>query len=422
MKKYKKIIPFGILAVIFVCFMCSCNFSLFDNNKNTTTKPQSTVEQTQIPTTEEPTTQPPTEDPNVTKLKSMSLKEKAGQTVVCGLEGDTVDDDLRELVQEEYVGGVILFSKNIDSSQQLTKLSNDIRGLARKGFPLLLGMDEEGGQVSRLPSDVESMSSAYSIAQSQSTDHCFESGSIIGQQLKAFGISTGFSPDLDIWSNSDNTVIADRAYGTTAEDVSKYAISAMKGLLSQNIIAVGKHFPGHGDTSTDSHYSLPVVTKTKSELEKFEFLPFKEAIKNNIPAIMVAHILCTEIDNKNPASLSKTLVTDILKGELGFDGVVFSDDLTMGAIEEEYSIEKAAVKALNAGCDMLLVCHGNDEAEAVIEKIIDAVKKGDLSQKRLDDAVLHILKMKSDYNLNSNKIKAPDIDSINQLVENFNAE
>lgn len=388
-----------------------------------TTEPIKTEPATTQPNTTEPsTTEPPTENPDELKLDGMSLEQKAGQVVVCGIEGYEIDNDFTNLVKDKYIGGVILFKRNIKSAKQLTSLSNSIKNIAYDEFPLLIGMDEEGGNVSRLPKEVESLPSAYSIAQSGNDEYCYESGEIIGKQLSAFGISTGFSPVLDIWSNPDNTVIAKRAYGTTAEAVSEYAIEAMQGITSQNVISVGKHFPGHGNTLEDSHYSLPVVKKTKEELESFEFIPFKKAIENNIPAIMVGHLLCTEIDDKNPASLSKTIVTDILKDELNFDGVVFTDDLTMNAITDKYSIENASVMALNAGCDMLLVCHGYENAENAIDNIIFAVKNGELDEERLNDAVLHILKMKSKYNISNENIDTPDIQQLNKLTNDFTSK
>lgn len=418
MKNIIKILTIAIVFLLLAVVSAGFNFSLWSDSNNVDSQ---TIHMITAETIQR-STEPPTENPDEVKLKEMSLKQKAGQVVVCGMDGYVVDDEFTSLVKGKYAGGVILFSKNIESLEQLTKISNSIKDTAYDDFPLLIGMDEEGGNVSRLFDDVESLPSAYSIAQSENDNYCYESGEIIGKRLSTFGISTGFSPVLDIWSNPDNTVIAERAYGTNAEDVSKYAVQAMKGIMSQNIIAVGKHFPGHGDTLEDSHYSLPVVTKTKEELENFEFLPFKKAIENNIPAIMVAHLLCTEIDSENPASLSKTIVTDILKDELNFDGVVFTDDLTMGAITDKYPIEKAAVMALNAGCDMLLVCHGYENAENVIDSIISAVENGEIDEDRLNDAVLHILKMKSKYNVTNKIIDNPDIQKLKDMTDNFKSK
>ena len=432
MKKRFIFIPFCILLLTAMVFLYIYAFNYNSNNTNTSqptteatteTTTEATTEATTAPTTAPVTEQTisPAKDSYQTQLENMSLAEKAGQVVICGLKGYEIDSDVTSLIQDSKVGGVILFAKNIKDSTQLATITNSIKNLSNPEIPPIIAIDEEGGMVSRMPSDIESMPSAYSIAQTGSTDLCYQSGEIIGKQLNALGLSTGFSPVLDIWSNPDNMIISSRAYGTTPEDVSTYATQAMLGLKSQEVIPVGKHFPGHGDTLDDSHYSLPVITKTKSELESYEFIPFKTAIDNGIPAIMVGHLLCTDIDSTYPASLSKTMVTGILKTELGFNGVVFTDDLTMDAIDNQYSVEDAGVMALNAGCDMLLVCHGYDNATNTINNIISAVENGTLSESRLNDAVYRILKLKSEYGITCNNVGTPDASALNQLVNDFNS-
>lgn len=434
LKKKLIIIPVCIVIAVVLVVGSALAYSHFNNsykeqNTQPTTNPTTqattnpTTEPTTIPATTEPateeTTKPVTDDPFLQQVENMTLAEKAGQIVVCGLSGYSVDSTFTSLMQDYKVGGVILFAKNIESSSQLAELTNSIKNLGNPDIPPIIAIDEEGGLVTRMPDDVESMPSAYSIAQTGSTDLCYESGEIIGQQLNLLGLSTGFSPILDIWSNPDNLIISSRAYGTTAEEVSTYATQVMYGLKSQEVIPVGKHFPGHGDTLDDSHYSLPVITKTKAELENFEFVPFKTAIDNGIPAIMVGHLLCTEIDSNYPASLSKTMVTDILKTDLGFNGVVFTDDLTMDAIDTQYSVEDASVMALNAGCDMLLVCHGYDNAVNTIDNIISAVENGTLSEERLNDAVCKILKLKTDYGITCANVGTPNTAYLNELLNNF---
>ena len=432
MKKRFIFIPFCILLLTAMVFLYIYAFNYNSNNTNTSqptteatteTTTEATTEATTAPTTAPVTEQTisPAKDSYQTQLENMSLAEKAGQVVICGLKGYEIDSDITSLIQDSKVGGVILFAKNIKDSTQLATITNSIKNLSNPEIPPIIAIDEEGGMVTRMPSDIESMPSAYSIAQTGSTDLCYQSGEIIGKQLNALGLSTGFSPVLDIWSNPDNMIISSRAYGTTPEDVSTYATQAMLGLKSQEVIPVGKHFPGHGDTLDDSHYSLPVITKTKSELESYEFIPFKTAIDNGIPAIMVGHLLCTDIDSTYPASLSKTMVTGILKTELGFNGVVFTDDLTMDAIDNQYSVEDAGVMALNAGCDMLLVCHGYDNATNTINNIISAVENGTLSESRLNDAVYRILKLKSEYGITCNNVGTPNTTYLNELVNDFNS-
>ncbi len=395
-------------AAIITCALALTACNLNQNQQNT-------AESSETQTTT--ATETPTQGKEEITLNSMSLEQKAAQTIVAGLADTYVDEDFKALA-DKGLGGAILFSANIADSEQLITLTNEIRSASGE-IPILIAMDEEGGRVTRLPDDVLSMPSAYSIASSGDTEYCYKAGVNLGRQLKSFGLSTGFSPVMDIWSNPDNTVIGDRAFGTTAEEVCTYGIAELEGIMSTGEIAVAKHFPGHGDTDLDSHYGLPVVTKSLEELKKMEFLPFESAIDKGIQGIMVAHILCEKIDPDEPASLSKTVVTDILKGELGFEGVVFTDDLTMGAISEKYTPAEAAVKALNAGCDMLLVCFEYENANETINAIVNAVKNGELSEQRLDDAVLNILQMKNSAGLNNDILSLPDIDEMNELTSEF---
>lgn len=368
--------------------------------------------------TEAPT-EPPTEDPITKQLDGMSTDEKIGQLVVAGFEGFDVDETFASLITDSHIGGAILFSRNIRDAQQLCRLINEIKETAGSGIPLLIGMDEEGGAVTRLPDDVLSMPGANALAQQGNPETCYNGGMQIANQLKSFGLSTGFCPDLDIWSNPDNTVIGDRAYGTDAQSVVKYGIAAMKGLRDGGVVPVVKHFPGHGDTDADSHYSLPVITKTKEELMEQELIPFQEAVKQNVPAVMVGHLQCTQLDEKYPASLSYKIVQGLLRDELGFDGVAFTDDLTMGAVVENYSLGNACVLAVNAGCDMLLICHEYENVDKALTALKKAVGSGKITMDRLNEAVTRILKLKADYNITSETVEMPDVAALNERTKEF---
>lgn len=360
----------------------------------------------------------PTENEFDEQISKMTLQQKVAQMLMVSIEGTEVDDDFKSFISECEAGTVILFGNNITSASQLTRLTNDIKECAGD-IPFIIGMDEEGGRVTRLPQDVQSMPSAFEVASSKNSDYCYDAGRQIGTQLKSFGLHTGFSPVLDIWTNPENTVIGQRAYGKTSDEVCTYGIAAMNGIKDSGAIPVVKHFPGHGDTVTDSHYGLPTVSKTKDELWQTELIPFKTAIENNVPAVMVAHILCTQIDNKYPASLSSKAVTSLLREEMGFNGVVLTDDLTMGAIVEEYSLGQAGVLAVKAGCDILTVCHSYDNANEVFEAVVNAVEKGEIDQSRIDESVKRILKLKKDYNINSNKVDEPDVEALNEKTNEF---
>lgn len=352
------------------------------------------------------------------EISKMTLDEKIGQMLMVGIDGTEVDDDFKEFAEEYKFGTVILFGKNITSAEQLVNLTNSIKSTAGD-IPYIIGMDEEGGLVTRLPDDVLSMPSALTIAGSEDTEYCYNAGYQIGTQITSFGLHTGFSPVLDIWSNPDNTVIGNRAYGKTSDDVCKYGIADMLGLKATGAIPVAKHFPGHGDTETDSHYGLPLVTKTKEELWQSELLPFKSAIENGVPMIMAAHILCTELDENYPASMSKNIITDLLRNEMGFEGVVITDDLTMGAISESYSFGDAAVLSINAGCDILSICFGEDNVKQAVKAIKEAVENGAITEERIDESVRRILKLKEDYNVTSEGVEMPDIDELNSKTAKF---
>ena len=253
-----------------------------------------------------------------------------------------------------------------------------------------------------MPPEVAELPAAYQFGQiadpDQRMDACFALGQALAAQCAAFGFNLDFAPVMDIWSNPDNTVIGDRAFGSDLESVTYAANETAWGILSGGVIAAAKHFPGHGDTAVDSHYGLPVVDKSLEELLDFELVPFCQAIENTcvygaaggdsaIPVIMVSHILMTAIDPDRPASLSEPVVTGLLREEMGFDGVVCTDDLTMAAVSDSYGMGEAAVLAVEAGCDLLLVCHEADNLTAARDALLEAVNSGRISQERLDESV-----------------------------------
>lgn len=360
----------------------------------------------------------PTKDRFDEEIRKMSLQQKVGQMLMVSIEGTEVDDNFKSFIKKCEAGTIILFANNITSAAQLTQLTNSIKNCAGN-IPFIIGMDEEGGRVTRFPDDVQSMPSALTVASSESTDYCYNAGYQIGKQLKSFGLHTGFSPVLDIWTNPENTVIGERAYGKTSDEVCAYGIADMKGVNDAGAIPVVKHFPGHGDTVTDSHYGLPTVTKTKNELWQEELIPFKNAIENNVPAVMVAHILCTQLDDEYPSSLSNKVVTSLLREEMGFKGVILTDDLTMGAVVDEYSLGQAGVLAVKAGCDILTVCHGYDNANEVMDAVVNAVNNGEIDETRIDESVKRILQLKKNYNVNSNIINQPDVKAMNDKTNEF---
>lgn len=329
----------------------------------------------------------------VEKIDKMTLDEKIGQMILSGFNGTCFNEELNTLLNDLKVGGVILFSRNIEDSKQLKKLTSDIID-TNQDIPLFISIDEEGGRVSRLPKDIKKFESSKSIGDRGDEKYAYENGRGIGEILKKYNINMNFAPVLDIYSNPKNTVIGDRAFGDNEKVVSSMGIATMKGLKDENVIPVIKHFPGHGDTEVDSHLGLPIVEKNLKQLNELELIPFNKAIENGVGAIMVSHILIKEIDDKYPATLSYNLINNILRNDMKFENIVITDDMLMKAITDYISIEEASVKSIKAGTDIILIGSDVNKTESVIERIKLAVANNEISEERIDKSVYRILKQK----------------------------
>ena len=332
------------------------------------------------------------------KINSMTLDEKIGQMIITGFNGSEYNDDMDRLINEYKVGGVILFARNIEDSNQMIDLTRALQE-NNNNLPLFISIDEEGGRVSRLPDDVEKFPSAFTIGLINNQQTAYENGKEIGYTLKRLGINLDYAPVLDIYSNENNTVIGDRAFSTEESIVSTMGIATMEGIEDSDIIPVVKHFPGHGDTEVDSDYGLPIVYKTLEELRNFEFIPFVKAIESGCDVIMVSHIILNEVDSSNPASLSKIVISDLLRKDMGFDKVVITDDMSMGAITSIMSIEEACIKSIEAGCDILLLGNAYEEIEQVINSIKLKLYNGEISEEQINKSVKRILELKKKYNM-----------------------
>jgi len=323
----------------------------------------------------------------------------------------------KKMIEDYHVGGFILFGENIKNSGQLITLVNSLKNTNLKSkLPLFLSVDEEGGRVSRMPKEFKKLPTNKIIGKVNNEDFSYKIGNILGEEIKALGFNMDFAPVLDINSNPKNTVIGDRSFGTNSIIVSKLGIQTMKGIQISGVIPVVKHFPGHGDTSVDSHIGLPSVNTDMNTLKRFELVPFDNAIKSGADAVMIAHILLNKIDSKNPASLSKIVITDLLRKQLNFNGLVITDDMTMGAILKNYNINDAAIKSVNAGSDIVLVCHGSNNEIKVINALKEAVANGTISKNRVDESVYRILKLKSKYKLTDKITNSVDIKKINDKI------
>ncbi len=326
----------------------------------------------------------------------------------------------KELIHKYKIGGIILYAENIETSKQTLQLLNQLKMENEDNpQPLLLGIDQEGGDVSRLPKEIIHIPTNQEIGARNNSQFSYEIGTLLGKELNAFGFNLNFAPVLDVNSNPNNPVIGDRSFSNDTDVVSKLGIKTMKGIQSQNVISVIKHFPGHGDTSVDSHLNLPVVNKSLEQLDELELLPFKEAIDNGADAVMIAHLLLPKIDGKFPSSMSKKVITDILREQLAFDGVVISDDMTMNAITNNYDMKEAAVESVKAGSDIILVAHDYNKIIATVDTLKQAVIKGEISEDRINESVRRIIGLKNKYTIRDKKVKSIDIETLNQFIRNI---
>jgi beta-N-acetylhexosaminidase len=323
-----------------------------------------------------------------------SIRRDVGQLLIGSLPATTIPAELRSLAREFQLGGVILFARNIEAPEQVAELSHDLQTLA-VGTPLWVSVDQEGGRVARLRSPFTEWPPMATLGRSGDVALASRFAAALAAELKAVGITLDYAPVLDIHTNPKNPVIGDRALADDAAMVGKLGAAIVRGLQDNGVAACGKHFPGHGDTSVDSHFELPIVEHPPDRIRRVEFVPFREAIAAGVGFIMTAHVLVPSLDEAKPATLSRRIVYDLLRDELGFEGVILSDDLEMKALAASYAVPDAAVQAIAAGCDGVLVCRalvddrGRDiEAQAeVLEALVHAVEDGRIPYKRFEDAL-----------------------------------
>ena len=353
-----------------------------------------------------------TTDQNADKSKAeqvfeqMSLNEKIGQLFIVNPEqidgyDETVtvyDDTMKDIIKKYPVGGIIQMTSNVEDPEQITKLNKKLQKISKYG--LFIAVDEEGGSVARIALDydfdVTRYSSMYDIGSTGDTEQAKEVGVTIGKYLKSYGFNVDFAPDADVYTNPENTVIGSRAFSSDPQTASDMVSACIDGFHKSNTICAIKHFPGHGDTAEDTHEGGAVVEKNWEELKDCELIPFINSL-DKTDMVMVSHISLPNVTEDGlPASLSRQLVTDMLKGELGYQGIVITDSLSMGAISDSYDPAQAAVKAFEAGADILLMPGNLGEA---FDGIKEALSTGLISEDRLNESVMKILTLKEKYGI-----------------------
>lgn len=344
-------------------------------------------------------------------VAGLPIEVKIGQLIIAGVTDTEVGDDSRHIVEDLHIGNIILMGRNFDSPEQVLKLTQDLQALSMSanGLPLIIGTDQEGGLVQRANyyAGFTPMPPAQLAGAADDPALMERYGRMVGAELAAVGVTVDFAPVLDVNDNPDNPVIGalGRSFGTTPVLVEASALPFLAGLEAAGVAGVGKHFPGHGSTTTDSHLDLPYVEKDLADLEAVDLAPFAVAVEAGIPAIMPAHVVYDALDPDLPATLSSKIQTGLLRETLGFEGVIVTDDLGMAGIMEIAPPEESGVRAILAGADLLtcvrMTTTGACQPEMIEQLhagLVAAVEDGRLSEERVDESVRRILALKAAYN------------------------
>lgn len=398
-KKYKRLSVLAlVLALVVIWFH-------FNNDSNQTEAPDekkaSTEHREKDKAVEEQEEEkvPVTSDMDAAKkvkklLETMTLEEKVGQLMIVGFDGTEKNSHISELVEEKNIGGVIYFDRNMSSPKQVAELSNSLQqstGNSSTQLPLMLAVDQEGGDIVRMREQVSPIPSQQKLGNYATPEQVYEVAKLNGAELESMGIHINFAPVLDL-STTDS-----RSFGKNPEKVYQYGGKAIQGLNDSSITGALKHFPGNGRSNIDPHVETSSVESTQLDLENSDIYPFTRIIKemdNQKFFVMVTHIKYPAYDQEKPASLSHAIIEDLLREKLGYKGIVITDDLEMGAVNKYFSYKDMGKEALLAGADILLVCHQYENQLEVYNGIIEAVQKGEIPMERIDEAVERVLTYK----------------------------
>lgn len=331
-------------------------------------------------------------------MQKLTVEAKAAQLLMFGFPGTEVSPFLKDFILQNGLGGVIHFARNVKNPSQLAALNHELQSIAREspnGIGLLIAADQEGGTVVRLTEGVAVPPSAMALGAAGSKSITERICSLSGFDLAATGINMVFAPVLDVNSNPLNPVIGVRSFGENPARVAEHGSAAIRG-FQRYVAAVAKHFPGHGDTELDSHLALPAVQHGRQRLAEVELLPFRKAIAKNVSGIMTAHVVFPAIEPTPglPATLSYRVLTGLLRDELGYEGLILTDCMEMAAISETFGTVEAAVMAVEAGADLILISQTEARQRGAFEAIVAAVKSGRIPEERLDQSLERILKVK----------------------------
>ena len=340
-------------------------------------------------------------------IASMTVEEKVGQLLMIGFGGTHVTPHIRFWVRERHVGGVALFSRNITGLEQTARFTRELHALTADSTPMFVALDQEGGNVVRVREGAMILPGNMALGATRSPTLAYVAGQGLAIDLRLLGFNMNLAPVLDVNSNPKNPVIGVRSYGEKPDLVAELGSWYVRGQQEMGVVAVAKHFPGHGDTQSDSHFSMPSIDADMSRLNEIELAPFRAAIDAGLDAVMTAHIALPRIseDPRVPATLSTRVIGGILREQLGFEGVVITDGLEMQGIVEQYGSGKAAVLAILAGADMPMILWTPKKKEEVYQALLEAVRSGEISHERLDQSVHRILTAKNKRGLFERKLE-----------------
>ncbi|MGQ8873678.1 beta-N-acetylhexosaminidase [Paenibacillus sp. TSA_86.1] len=349
------------------------------------------------------------------RLGQMSLRDKIGQMLLCGFHGTEPEGAVETLLQRYPIGGIVYFARNVVSPEQVERLSGGLQNIAQVSgnVPLWIAIDQEGGMVARITEGIALMPGQMAIAAAGSVQDAYEAARISGMELRSMGINMNFAPVLDVNNNANNPVIGVRSFGESEEKVAEFGAATIAGFQNAGIAATAKHFPGHGDTDTDSHLDLPVITHDRARVNRVELAPFRAAIAEDVDAMMSAHIYFPALEPERlPVTLSHSVLTGLLRKELGYEGIIVTDCMEMNAIAVHYGTVDAAVMAVEAGADIVLISHTAQLQMEAFDALIHAVDSGRISERRINESVTRLLTFKAKRGVLERENDAADVEQL----------
>lgn len=327
----------------------------------------------------------------------MTVKQMLGQKLIFGFHGTELPEEFIQLIKEYKIGNVILFLRNVKSADQLRRLCGEIQELilAETGYPAFIVIDQEGGMVTRLPQDAVNVPSAMALAATRDPENARKASEITIRQLRALGANFNMAPVLDVNNNPKNPVIGIRSFGDQPERVAAFGVASAAPYENSGILCCGKHFPGHGDTAVDSHLGIPMVDKTEEELEQLELVPFQQAVNAGIPAIMISHVMFPQIvEERVPCTMSRRIVTDLLKKKMGYQGLILTDCMEMRAIQDHYGTPEGTVASIKAGVDLAEISSTIALEWGAAKAVNEAAQRGEFDMEEIRTSVEKILEYK----------------------------